>query len=1014
MILERTAFTMVVAMVLLAALVVAPAAARVDINTLEPGDTVYVGEENLVFGPAFGPESVTKLVHFSDPSSGLIVRTIVVSPPFELTRSDIGTTTGTYYAFNQSVNEITPANAAGHIFINIPSVALDVVLNTSLRDSVNGKSVGRDNILAFKLANNMNGYPGAMNIVVTLPGGGATNQFGGLDLRGIPADGTTAYVGGVNLADALAGTYTAQAKWPTTSDFYGKGFDSNAVTFEVVTRTLAITANKDTVTRGNSFTVTITGEAKKEYRLFVREIGGVAPGAYPVVAPGQIGVASISSPTDVTVTTNAGGTRTVQFNTNQSTGEWRFTIRVEDPAAPEIYDEAKVRVERGVVTIVASGTGVYAIGEEITLSGTCTDSDTVYLFLTGPNLPTNGVRLSDTAAPVEDGNPVTFTRVDVEADDTWSYKWNTGDITRSLDAGGYTIYAVSEPRWKDNLIDARFATTSIQLRPPSLTVRTSGTTLTRGDDYQIAGTATGDPDAVRIWIFGKNYYGKPGELYVRTETVESDGSFEYTLTGAETSDLAKGQYYVIIQHPVTNGFDVIADGTMIRGPGIVSVDLCHLQAFDAATALINALDSPNVDDIYIKVTFTVGDSWIRIDGIGDQNYGETFTVTGTTDYPAGTALTYRITSKEDGITVLSGETVVAENGDWSFEVDTTVIGPGVFTIRVMSLDGQVSTTALFDVYDDMLHPVTPPGATYRIESIRVNPSLNELSPGESLTLAGTINAPWAGYQGCLEFSTDLEDPVWSYSLERDGAVIYSGSRNSRSFTLSAFELDYGQDIRILLSLNGIVPQRAEDQALLRILERDAEGRIVPESEYRLSFTPSGGVSPSTDLTLHSGWNFISVPRPLVAGNDTALIFTSVETGGRSIFRYDTAAGEWVALAETDQIAPLEGFWIYSTEPSTVPLNFSTDPLISPAKRSLSTGWNAIGITGAAPATARDALLSVNREWTTLIGFDAGKQAFETGIVNGGSDDYTDSRLVYQGKGYWLYMTEPGTLCAIGV
>jgi hypothetical protein len=357
---------------------------------------------------------------------------------------------------------------------------------------------------------------------------------------------------------------------------------------------------------------------------------------------------------------------------------------------------------------------------------------------------------------------------------------------------------------------------------------------------------------------------------------------------------------------------------------------------------------------------------------------------------------------------------VAENGDWSFEVDTVVIGPGVFTIRVMSLDGQVSTTALFDVYDDMLHPVTPPGATYQIESIRVNPPLNELSPGESLTLAGTINAPRLGHQGCLEFSTDLEDPVWSYSLERDGAVIYSGSRNSRSFTLSAFELDYGQDIRILLSLNGIVPQGAEDQALLRILERDAEGRVVPESEYRLSFTPSGGTPPSTDLTLHSGWNFISVPRPLVAGNDTALIFTSVETGGRSIFRYDTAAGEWVALAETDQIAPLEGFWIYSTEPSTVPLNFSTDPLISPAKRSLSTGWNAIGITGTAPATARDALLSVNREWTTLIGFDAGKQAFETGIVNGGSDDYTDSRLVYQGKGYWLYMTEPGTLCAIGV
>ncbi len=1012
MISERTAFPMVVTMVLLAALVVAPAAARVDINTLEPGDTVYVGEENLVFGPAFGPEPVTILVHFSDPSSGQIDRTIRVSPPFELTRSDFGTTTGTYYAFNQTADVITPANAAGHIFINIPSVTLDVVLNASRMDSVDGKSVTRDNVLDFKVLNNLVGFAGVagaptMNIEATLPGGGVTTQFGGLDLRGIPADGTTVYRGGVNLADALAGTYTAQAKWPATSDFYGKGFDSNVVTFEVVVRDLSISANKDAVVRGKSFTVSITGEAKKDYRLFVRDVEGLTQGEYPVVTPAQVGIRDYS-PTDVTVTTSAAGTRTVQFNTNQSTGDWRFTICVEDPDNPGTYDEVRVRVEKGDVTITAAGTGVYAIGEEITLSGTCTDSDTVYLFLTGPNLPTNGVRLSDTAAPVEDGNPVTFTRVDVEADDTWSYKWNTGDVTRSLDAGGYTIYAVSEPRWKDNLIDARFATTSIQLRPPSLTVRTSGTTLTRGDDYQIAGTATGDPDAVRIWIFGKNYY-KLGVLVL----VESDGSFEHTLMGAETSDLAKGQYYVIIQHPVTNGFDVIADGTMISGPGMNPVDLSRLQAFDAATALINALDSPTVDDIYIKVTFTVGDSWIRIDGIGDQTYGEAFTVTGTTDYPAGTTLTYRITSKEDGVTVRSGETVVAENGDWSFEVDTVVIGPGVFTIRVMSLDGQVSTTALFDVYDDMLHPVTPPGATYQIESIRVNPPLNELSPGESLTLAGTINAPRLGHQGCLEFSTVLEDPVWSYSLERDGAVIYSGSRNSRSFTLSAFELDYGQDIRILLSLNGIVPQGAEDQALLRILERDAEGRIVPESEYRLSFTPSGGTPPSTDLTLHSGWNFISVPRPLVAGNDTALIFTSVETGGRSIFRYDTAAGEWVALAETDQIAPLEGFWIYSTKPSTVPLNFSTDPLISPAKRSLSTGWSAIGITGTAPATARDALLSVNREWTTLIGFDAGKQAFETGIVNGGSNDYTDSRLVYQGKGYWLYMTEPGTLCAIG-
>ncbi len=178
------------------------------------------------------------------------------------------------------------------------------------------------------------------------------------------------------------------------------------------------------------------------------------------------------------------------------------------------------------------------------------------------------------------------------------------------------------------------------------------------------------------------------------------------------------------------------------------------------------------------------------------------------------------------------------------------------------------------------------------------------------------------------------------------------------------------------------------------------------------FSPSQIPAPPY-LTLHAGWNFVSTPRPLAAGNDTAVIFTSVETDGHSIFSYDTAGGKWIALTKTDQISPLEGFWVYSNESSTVSLDFSTDPLLPPAKRSLSTGWNAVGITSTIPTTARDTFYSINTKWATLIGFDAGKQAFEMGIVNGGSGVNTDTRAVCPGKGYWLYVTESGTLCAIG-
>jgi hypothetical protein len=185
---------------------------------------------------------------------------------------------------------------------------------------------------------------------------------------------------------------------------------------------------------------------------------------------------------------------------------------------------------------------------------------------------------------------------------------------------------------------------------------------------------------------------------------------------------------------------------------------------------------------------------------------------------------------------------------------------------------------------------------------------------------------------------------------------------------------------------------------------------VPKSEYRLLFTPDVD---GPCLTLSPGWNFVSIPRPLAAGNDTAAIFEGVDTDSHSIFRYDTAARDWINLQETDRLAPLEGIWIYSTGPATVPLNFSTALPLPPSERALIPGWNAVGITGTTPPAARDALLSVDGQWTTLIGFDALTQAFEAAIINDGSGAYADDRLVYPGRGYWLHMTGPGTLCAIG-
>ena len=684
---------------------------------------------------------------------------------------------------------------------------------------------------------------------------------------------------------------------------------------------------------------------------------------------------------------------------------------------PLSYDEPKAEAAEGAVTITASGTGVYYLGEEITLSGTNTASATTYLFMTGPNLPSNGVNLTR-LAPVENGSPATFTIADVEADDTWSYKWNTADIFWPLDAGNYTIYAVSEPRSKGYFSSAPFAVISVVLKAPTLSVWTSGLILTPGDDYRIGGVATGAPEAVQIWIFGKNYYGAPSRLDVKTAAVESDGTFEYILTGAETADLAKGQYYVVVQHPAGNEFGVKADpatGT-IYGYGINNVTLTSLQAPAAASALINALDSPNIDDIYIKLSFTVDGSWIRIDGLSDRTYGEAFTVTGTTSYFPGTVLAYWITEQGSEAISFSGRTVVSDDGGWSFEVDTTMIGPGVYTLHVTSPGGQESATALFDIYDDITHPLPPEGGSYRVERIGITPSLDSLSPGREVVLDGFVRL---SNPECLEFITDIKAPVWSYNLKVDDRLIYTEpvTVTSRSFALSDWDLGYRGDVRIIFTLSGTVPEAGTgDPALLRIHQRGADGRIIPGSEHRIFFTPTDPIPPPSpdNLTLSPGWNFISVPRPLAAGNDTAMIFAGVNTTGRSVLRYNTTIRDWTQLDKEDRIVPLEGFWVYSANPTTVPLNFSTDPLLPPAERILSAGWNAVGTTGTAPATARDTLYSVNAQWTTLIGFNAGSQSFESGVVNGGSGANADTRSVYPGRGYWLHMTGPGTLCALGV
>jgi hypothetical protein len=120
------------------------------------------------------------------------------------------------------------------------------------------------------------------------------------------------------------------------------------------------------------------------------------------------------------------------------------------------------------VTITGPATLKYTIGEDtIALSRTNTAANTTYLFLSGPNLDTNGSQIQKdwpSRYPVTDGDASTFQEAGVGQDSTWSYTWDTHDV--AMDSGVYTVYAASTPRDIPHINGTCSARLSLIMLPP--------------------------------------------------------------------------------------------------------------------------------------------------------------------------------------------------------------------------------------------------------------------------------------------------------------------------------------------------------------------------------------------------------------------------------------------------------------------------------------------------------------------------------------------------------------------
>ena len=89
------------------------------------------------------------------------------------------------------------------------------------------------------------------------------------------------------------------------------------------------------------------------------------------------------------------------------------------------------------------------LGDTLNLHGVSYTGSSVYLFMTGPGLPENGVTLSDVTQRADQGN---FTQIDLDSKQEWAYRWNTARIENSIKAGGtFLVYVSNAPVDKAHL-----------------------------------------------------------------------------------------------------------------------------------------------------------------------------------------------------------------------------------------------------------------------------------------------------------------------------------------------------------------------------------------------------------------------------------------------------------------------------------------------------------------------------------------------------------------------------------
>ena len=162
---------------------------------------------------------------------------------------------------------------------------------------------------------------------------------------------------------------------------------------------------------------------------------------------------------------------------------------------------------------------------------------------------------------------------------------------------------------------------------------------------------------------------------------------------------------------------------------------------------------------------------------------------------------------------------------------------------------------------------------------------------------------------------------------------------------------------------------------------------------------------SYDVELVSGWNLISLP--LIPLNSTITeLLRDVAEGIERVWAYDASTGEWyyydlkAGVGDLKEMKDGLGYWVKTSEGMILTVfGFEQPPPpATPRAYSLAAGWNLIGFKETEPMTVSEYLRGV--PYIRVIAFDPGTGRY---VILGDND------LLIPGYGYWVALSEPGTI-----